>query len=328
MSRSPDGCTVFIDTGTTNTRVWLLSGDEILARATASVGVRDTARDGSPARLHTTLRDLIAQVCTEGKSTPTSVVAAGMITSSLGLVEVPHLPAPAGLTELSKGVRTYHFPEITHLPIRLVPGVRSGSIHCTVDTIGSADVIRGEEVLCMGLVAQGNLKARSTLLNLGSHWKVISLDDDCRIASSVTSLSGEMIHSVQTQTILASAVPSERPDSLDEAWIEGGMREQRRSGLARALFCVRLLEQRTESLPEHRLAFLIGAFVAADLDAMMARGMFANDETVAIVGARALAEAWKYALRQQLSKRYYHKRIRRRSWPAQRSAAGRCAAMR
>jgi 2-keto-3-deoxy-galactonokinase len=77
------------------------------------------------------------------------------------------------------------------------------------------------------------------------------------------------------------------------------MREERRSGLARALFCVRLLEQRTEGRTEHRLAFLIGAFVAADLHAMMACGTFVTAEPVSIVGARALAEAWKYALRQQ-----------------------------
>ena len=56
------------------------------------------------------------------------------------------------------------------------------------------------------------------------------------------------------------------------------MSEQRRSGLSRALFCVRQLEQRTESLPEHRLAFLIGALVAADMDALMARGTLANDQ--------------------------------------------------
>lgn len=296
MNQRPDGCIVYIDAGTTNTRVWMLRGDEVIARAAAQVGVRDTARDGSPTLLHTTLRELISQVCAQTESPPSCVVAAGMITSSLGLIEVPHLPAPAGLTELSKGVRTYHFPEITNLPIRLVPGVRSGSIHCSVDTIGSADVIRGEEVLCMGLLARGNLKAGSTLISLGSHWKAISLDNDGRIVSSVTSLSGELIHSVQTQTILASAVPSDRPNRLDEGWIEGGMREQRRSGLSRALFCVRQLEQRTESLPEHRFAFLIGAFVAADMDALIARGTLANDQPVAIVGAPALAEAWKYAL--------------------------------
>ena len=299
MNRRIGEPTVFVDTGTTNTRVWLLRGDEILARETAGVGVRDTARDGSPARLHSTLRELIFRVCTEAEPAPSFVAAAGMITSSLGLVEVPHLQAPAGLAELSNAVRTYHFPEITHLPIRLVPGVRSGSVHCSMETIGTADVIRGEEVLSMGLLARGHLKPGGTLLSLGSHWKVINLDDDGRITSSVTSLSGELIHAVQTQTILASAVPPRRPERLDLAWFEGGMREQRRAGLARALFCVRQLEQRTESLPEQRLAFLIGTFVAADLDAFMSSGALNNDQPVAIVGAPGLSEAWVYALRQQ-----------------------------
>jgi 2-keto-3-deoxy-galactonokinase len=40
-------CFICIDTGTTNTRIWLLRGDEILARANAMVGVRDTALESS-----------------------------------------------------------------------------------------------------------------------------------------------------------------------------------------------------------------------------------------------------------------------------------------
>ena len=40
-------CAVCVDMGTTNTRVWLVSGNEVLGRASASVGARDTARDGS-----------------------------------------------------------------------------------------------------------------------------------------------------------------------------------------------------------------------------------------------------------------------------------------
>jgi 2-keto-3-deoxy-galactonokinase len=41
---------ICIDTGTTNTRVWLTAGGRVLAQARAGVGVRDTARDGSPTR--------------------------------------------------------------------------------------------------------------------------------------------------------------------------------------------------------------------------------------------------------------------------------------
>ena len=140
------------------------------------------------------------------------------------------------------------------------------------------------------------LLPESTLLNLGSHWKAIRLADDGRILSSITSISGELIHAAQTQTILASSVPRERPGAIDETWMEAGMKEQRRSGLPRALFCVRLLEQRSDGSPEQRLAFLIGAFIAADLDALMARKMLSGGSRVVIAGPEALASAWQHAL--------------------------------
>ncbi len=44
------------------------------------------------------------------------------------------------------------------------------------------------------------------------------------------------------------------------------MAEQRKSGLARALFCVRLLDQQGETTAEQRMAFLVGACIASDLD--------------------------------------------------------------
>ena len=74
------------------------------------------------------------------------------------------------------------------------------------------------------------------------------------------------------------------------------MREQRQSGLARALFCVRLLEQRGESSPEQRLAFLVGAFLASDLDALISRGLLRTETGVVIAGGGPVAGAWRNAL--------------------------------
>jgi 2-dehydro-3-deoxygalactonokinase len=288
-------CTICIDTGTTNTRVWLVCGERIISRAGAMVGVRDTARDGSSARLRATLRDLIAEVSAHPESRePAFVAAAGMITSSLGLVEVPHLTAPAGRTELAAHVRRCDFPDVTHLPVLLVPGVRTGPQAADLMTVNSVDLMRGEETMCVGLLAAGLATAPCTVINLGSHWKVITIDADGRIAGSVTSLAGEMIHATQTQTILASAVPQTRPEFLNPHWIEAGMREQRESGLARAMFCVRLLEQGRRSTPEERLAFLIGAFIASDLDPLMARNALV--EPTIIAGGGPIAEAWRRAL--------------------------------
>lgn len=291
-------CLICVDAGTTNMRVWLTLGSHILARAQAGVGVRDTARDDSPVKLHSALRDLIAEVRQQAESRPSVVVAAGMITSSLGLADVPHVPAPAGVAELARNLQQYAFPEITNLPILLVPGMRTGAKPCDLTTVRQADLMRGEETLCVGLIELGLIKPPGVVLNLGSHWKAIQIDAAGCISGSVTSLSGELIHAAQTQTILASAVRNERPSRIDLLWLEAGMREERQAGLARVLFCVRLLEQSGCGTAEQRVSFLAGAFIASEIDSLMKNGVFASGHSAVITGGGALAEAWRFALAQ------------------------------
>lgn len=295
----PDNeCLICIDAGTTNTRAWLTEGERIHARAEAAVGVRDTAKDGSPARLHSALRNLISEVRQKSGNRPIAVIAAGMITSSLGLADVPHVPAPAGVDELAGNIQSHSFPEITDLPVMLVPGVRTGYKPCDLSSVAGTDLMRGEETLCIGLIENGLVQPPGAVLNLGSHWKAISIDRAGRVDASVTSLAGELIHAAQTQTILASAVPNRRPESIDHEWLDAGMREQRQAGLARALFCVRLLEQSQCGTSEQRLSFLIGAFVSSEIDSLMKNDVLRDDSTVAITGGGALNEAWRFAFEQ------------------------------
>lgn len=299
-------CAIYVDMGTTNTRGWLMSGGEMIARFKRPAGVRDTARDGSPKKLHAALRELIetlrgkvkaaAKTTATPVSEPACIAAAGMIGSRLGLAEVPHLHAPAGLTEIASAARWVRFPAITDLPILLVPGVRSGPADAKAQKVHTTDVMRGEETLCLGLTAMGYVQAPAVVLNLGSHWKTIQLDGDGRIVSSSTSLSGELIHAAQTQTILASALPQKRTGVISEPWMKAGMKEQRRSGLARAAFSIRLHQLAGQGTAEERLSFLIGAFVASDMDALIARRVLSEEKQVAIVGTPALAQAWRSAL--------------------------------
>lgn len=293
-----DICAIYVDTGTTNTRGWLMYGDAVLARGCKPVGVRDAARDRSPAKLHAALKELIGELQsgTDSLETTTCVVAAGMISSPLGLAEVPHVQAPVSAVEIATASRVFSFPEITELPIFLVPGVRSGAPDARRDSLDTVDVMRGEETLCFGLLEQGLLRLPGVVLTLGSHWKAIKIDIDGRIASSTTSISGELLHAAQTQTILASSVGNNWPDHMSPDWLEAGMNEQRRSGLSRALFCVRLLELRGEGTPEDRLAYLVGAFIATDLEALIPRGVQLRDIQVVISGHKAIGEAWAWAL--------------------------------
>lgn len=290
-------CFIAIDLGTTTTRVWLIAGSAPVHRLTAAAGARDTARDGNDTLVKSTLRDLIAQQerkAAELGCEPGFVVGAGMLTSELGLAQIPHLPGPAGKDLLQKNVVSRRFPDVTSLPVFLIPGVITGARGAEVWDTGTLDIIRGEETLCIGLLESGILHPGATLLNLGSHWKAIVIDGEGRIERSFTDLSGELMFAAQTHTILASAVPHSRPSHFDPEWVLHGIRAERKSGLSRALYSVRMLELGAQTSPLARVSHLIGSFISHTL-AQLAAKSFIRD-CVVVCGATGIVEAWKLAL--------------------------------
>lgn len=284
---------ICIDTGTTNSRVWLVENGEIRHAVVADIGVRDTARYGNNHRLRETLGNLLRQARDRATVPVTKIAAAGMITSALGLQEVSHVAAPAGCCELAAGAVQYVDSGLDTLPITLFPGVRSGAWGNPA-AIADTDIMRGEETLCMGLTAlrPGPLR---TVINLGSHWKIIHLNEQGQITSSHTTLSGELLHAIMTQTVLASAVPSGRPESIDDAWCQQGARAFATMGLSRMLFTVRLWElQVREVTPRQRLSYLIGGLVAEVITAVPCRDL--PGESVLLIGEGGVAQAWRLLL--------------------------------
>ncbi len=290
-----------VDMGTTRTRVWLAQGDYIWASAAEDFGVRDVARGGTQHTLRDNLYSLLSRTTLEAfsmglQTQPACIAAAGMITSPIGLLHVPHIPAPVGSAELARAIRSIDFDLNGRRPMFFIPGVVTGDSKSGLAATLSSDVMRGEETLCIGLIAKGHVAPQDVVFNLGSHWKLIWLDKECRIARSRTSLTGEMIHAVQTQTLLASALPPERPDALDPEWLIRGSDEVSRSGLSRALFCVRLLEQAGNSSQEQRQAFFYGAFLEAEMLALLKDDLLRGVKSICLIGTTSLAEAWQRRL--------------------------------
>jgi 2-dehydro-3-deoxygalactonokinase len=206
------------------------------------------------------------------------------------LCEVPHIPVPAGEDELANSLYEFSDPKLTDLPVYLVPGVRSGPHSPGLEDLENTDLIRGEETIVVGLLHAEILRPNTTLLNLGSHWKAIAIDENSRIASSFTTLSGEFIHALQTQTVLASALPQGRFEELDTEWLDRGRRFEDRNGIGRTMFGVRLLEQIFHIGPAALSSFLLGAIVESDLKSMeRARAL---KDPIIITGEGAAPEAW------------------------------------
>jgi 2-keto-3-deoxy-galactonokinase len=74
------------------------------------------------------------------------------------------------------------------------------------------------------------------------------------------------------------------------------MREERASGLGRALFCVRLLQLEEKTTPQDRQAYLAGAFIAADMGLVAAAAASMWQTRILLAGNPALVRAWQDAL--------------------------------
>ena len=99
-----NGVYLTIDTGTTNTRVTVLKDGALLAQAKSETGVRVSAIDGDNHRLKQAVRQCLDEALDRagiGWDQVCGVAANGMITSNVGLCEIPHCTAPAGAAELA-----------------------------------------------------------------------------------------------------------------------------------------------------------------------------------------------------------------------------------
>ena len=94
-----------IDCGTTMTRIYIVDeNQQIIASGRKKVGVRDTSITGSRDTLRSGVTELFFEVLEENRIPDKQVefaIASGMITSEVGLIEIPHLVAPVGLHQLS-----------------------------------------------------------------------------------------------------------------------------------------------------------------------------------------------------------------------------------
>ena len=80
-----------------------------------------------------------------------------MLTSELGLVQIPHISAPAGICELAQSVRMVNIPDICPLPFYLIPGIQTAKETVTVDNYDKYDVMRGEETETVAILKQFGL---------------------------------------------------------------------------------------------------------------------------------------------------------------------------
>jgi 2-dehydro-3-deoxygalactonokinase len=232
---------------------------------------------------------------------PEFIVAAGMLSSDVGLLTVPHVVAPAGLDDLARSVVVTRIAEISSLPIYVVPGVRTPASEAT-DGWFDADVMRGEECETWGafteLAALGRIDPDHGQVFVwpGSHTKLVEVEPTGRIVRSHTTLAGELLHAAARHTLLAASLPDSLPDELDPDAAAAGARAVARAGLERAAFLVRVADLAQTFDPLQRASFWIGAAVAADVQNLARHPILKPDRPVWVGGRQPLRRLYAAGL--------------------------------
>ena len=137
-------------------------------------------------------------------------------------------------------------------------------------------------------------------IHLGSHAKAIQINARGQIVRSTTTLSGECLQLLQTQTILANKLASLKSRELDQRFFFHGVRCAKRHGLLRACFVVRLLEENPHHRPTDLYSFLVGAFLLCDLHAFESRGLLNSRKApILLSGHPDLLAGWRLLLRKK-----------------------------
>ena len=267
-----------IDCGTTNSRVFLL--DEkctVIGKGSRKVGVKDTAVHGSNQFLKTGLSELFEQTVASAGLRLSDIqcaITSGMITSELGLQEIPHLWAPAGLAELAESLTVTQDPTVfpLDLPLVFIRGIKNPyPPETTYEDIRRIDFMRGEETQIMGLLTRPDLpRPPLTAVVLSSHTKYIHVSHDGRIAGSLTTLSGQVFEAIQQATSIGKSIAAEgEPEPQDLALaVNTAFDAVRHAGFLRALLMPRFMDVLLKVPAEVRRTFVEAAIAAEDLQVL------------------------------------------------------------
>ena len=252
---------LLVDMGTTNTRLFLFDGEKVLDTEKGAFGAGSTLSEGRAyleERVHGLIETILERNYLSARDIP-YIIASGMAGSELGIAEVPHLAAPAALSDLVEGIQTVKVEAITEIPFRIVPGVRKNNAEGEIE-----DMMRGEETETFGICDLMGMDRNVVLVLPGSHNKVLTLDENGAICDFATSMSGELMSAASGHTILKGAVSYEY--TLDEEALREGAAFAKEMGLGAALFRVRVLSKRPNADADKISSFFSGAILSADAE--------------------------------------------------------------
>ncbi len=300
-----------IDCGTSTSRVYILDDQyRVVGKGQKSIGVRNTALTGSTHELRTGLKQLFEETAVKVGAAIKDIrfaVTSGMITSEIGLVEIPHLTAPAGIADLAENIKIVHDLDVFPLdiPVLFIRGIKNRlPPNATYTDLRKADFMRGEETQAAGLIYQyENLSYPIILMMLTSHTKFICINADKKISGCLTTLSGQIHQAVLEMTSIGKSIRisnenGSHPEDFNEEIIDTAFDSVQNAGFLRTLLMPRFMEILMDTNPYERRRFFEAIIPSEDLKTLKEFGLvgFDRESKIVIVGKKDRSDIYKYLL--------------------------------
>lgn len=291
---------ILIDSGTTNTRIRLLRENETTVEdiEKVQVGVRNTAIEGTNETLKRHLYSGIGTILKRNGLQPSDikyVIASGMITSNLGLYEVPHINGPAKVEDFSKRSLVIKMDEFFDLIWIFTPGLKNNPMVADItEEINKFDIMRGEEVETIGLLKQFDVQGKGVVILPGSHTKFIFISEDKALEYCLSTLGGETIYAIQQGTILSSSLHDEIINVVDEKRMYQGFKATEKYGLTRSFYHIRLLQMFSELTDNELANYYVGSILYSDLKSLQSTISESDIKWIIVGGAEPLRSSFTF----------------------------------
>ena len=215
------------------------------------------------------------------------VVASGMVSSSMGLRELPYAAMPLGAD--GKGLVTERINAGDGLTVLLVSGMRDGD-----------NLMRGEETQAVGLADDIPLADKGILVLPGTHSKHVVFEQG-KFIRFTTCFTGELFELLSSQSILRHSIAATPWSESHRDTFLDGVHRAARDGLSASLFSVRARDLLGKSSKEENDQFLSGLIIGSEA-ASLAR----CELPVYLAASESLRAAYRIALQSELPADQFH----------------------
>lgn len=279
----------YFDSGTTNTRAYLIHCHQIIRRVDIPVGSRDSALKHDRTILMLALKRLYHKILQEenlGDKDVQAIYMSGMVSSSSGMIEIEHLSLPMDFKTLKDSIAAYEDTEFFNRIIHIVPGLKTlpQGVTASLDTVALANNMRGEEIEIFGILHRcPELAAGHSIIVLpGSHTQTAFLCDG-RIEDISSTITGELYHAIVSETILGSSLTGGIAEEIIPELVCMGYEIIHKYGFNRGLYVIRSMDLFAESTLAQRVSYMEGVLNGGVMDAI-AQIMKDSSGTIAIAG--------------------------------------------